>query len=126
VFIVVSVNFHASLQHHHYFNSPTLHKSTSKKMKFRLQIGDINNQLAPWSRALLEKLTVTQMVKKFTPLTEPECSLSCSQKPDTGHCPGPVRNVVNDKLENRFPRYIFLSVENIYYAGQSHVYSNLK
>jgi hypothetical protein len=41
----------------------------------------------PWSRALLEKLTVTQLVKKFPPFMEPKGSLPCSQGPATGQYP---------------------------------------
>jgi hypothetical protein len=42
--------------------------------------------LIPWSRVLLEKPTVTQLVKPFM---EPEGSLPCSQQPATGPCPEP-------------------------------------
>jgi hypothetical protein len=41
--------------------------------------------LIPWNRALLEKLIVTQLVKKFSPFVEPEGSSPCSQEPAIGH-----------------------------------------
>jgi hypothetical protein len=40
-------------------------------------IGDNLNQLTPWGRDLLEKLTVTQLVKNSPPFMEPEGSLPC-------------------------------------------------
>jgi len=42
-----------------------------------------------WSRVLLEKLIVTQLVKKFLALHEPEGSLACSHEPATGTYPEP-------------------------------------
>jgi hypothetical protein len=41
----------------------------------------------PWSRVLLEKSLVAQLVKKFPPLMEPKSSLPCSQEPTTGLYP---------------------------------------
>jgi hypothetical protein len=46
-------------------------------MDYFLAIGN----LVPWSRVFLEKLTVTQLTKKFPAFTEPESSLPLSQKP---------------------------------------------
>jgi hypothetical protein len=43
----------------------------------------------PWSRDLLEKLPVTQLVKKFPPFMESECSSLCSQVTATGHSSEP-------------------------------------
>jgi hypothetical protein len=40
--------------------------------------------IIPCSRVLLEKLTATQLVKKFPPYIESEGSLPCSQEPATG------------------------------------------
>jgi len=45
------------------------------------------NHLTPSSRVILEKLIVTQQVKKFPAFMEPECSLPCSQEPATGPHP---------------------------------------
>jgi len=39
----------------------------------------------PWSRVLLEKLRVAELVKNSPSFYEPEGSLPCSQKPATGH-----------------------------------------
>jgi hypothetical protein len=36
------------------------------------------NQVTPRSRVLLEKLIVTQLVKKFPPFMKPEWSIPCS------------------------------------------------
>jgi hypothetical protein len=38
----------------------------------------------PWSRVLLMKLTVTQLVKKFSTFKEHESSLMCSQESKIG------------------------------------------
>ena len=43
--------------------------------------------LTPWSRVLLEKLSGSQLVKKFPAFLEPECSSPYSQVPAT--CPYP-------------------------------------
>jgi len=43
--------------------------------------------LTPWSRALLEKLVVIQLVKNFSAFMEPEGLISCSQKPAIGPYP---------------------------------------
>ena len=40
--------------------------------------------LTPWSRVLLEKLTGSQLVKKFPSFLEPESSLPQSQVPANG------------------------------------------
>ena len=40
-----------------------------------------SNQLTPWSKVLLEKLTISQLVKKFPACMEPESSLPHSQEP---------------------------------------------
>jgi hypothetical protein len=42
---------------------------------FWLPTVEINNSLAPWSRVLLEKLTVTQLVRNSPPFMESEGSL---------------------------------------------------
>ena len=47
--------------------------------------------LTPWSGVLLQKLTGSQLVKKFSHFIEPEGSLPHSQKPAT--CPNPERNI---------------------------------
>jgi len=39
--------------------------------------------LNPWSRVVLEKLIVTQLVKEFRTFMEPEVSLPCSHEPTT-------------------------------------------
>jgi hypothetical protein len=46
---------------------------------------ELTNVLTRWTRVLLEKLTVTQLVKKLPAFLfmEPEVSLSCSQEPAT-------------------------------------------
>jgi hypothetical protein len=46
-------------------------------------------RLTPGSRVLLEKLTVTQLIKKFTAFMEPDDSLPCSQEPVNGPYPKP-------------------------------------
>jgi hypothetical protein len=46
--------------------------------------------LTPWSRVLLEKLTVTKLVKKFPTIMEPEGLLPCSQQHTVGSCPEPL------------------------------------
>jgi len=49
---------------------------------------NLTNKLSPWSKVLLEKLTVTQ--SRNSPLfMEPEGSLLCSQGPTTGPYPEP-------------------------------------
>jgi hypothetical protein len=52
-------------------------------------IGYRNNELTPWSRILLQKLTVAQLVEKFPAFMEPESSLPCSQQPATDPYPEP-------------------------------------
>jgi hypothetical protein len=46
-------------------------------------------KLTPWGKVLFEKLTVTQLVKKFPPFMEAEVSLPCSQEPAIGPYPEP-------------------------------------
>jgi hypothetical protein len=46
-------------------------------------------QLTLCIRVLPEKLTVTQLAKKFPPIMEPEGSFPCSQEPATGPYPEP-------------------------------------
>jgi hypothetical protein len=53
------------------------------------------------SRAQLEKLLVTQPVKKFMPFMEPESFLPCSQQPT--NAPYPQQDVSNPQLPIRFP-----------------------
>jgi len=43
-------------------------------------IRGICNYITPWSRVILEKLTVLQLGKKSSHFMEPEGSLPCSQK----------------------------------------------
>jgi hypothetical protein len=51
----------------------------------------LTHSFTPWCRTLLEKLIVTQHVKKYpASFMEPEGSLPCSQKPATGPCPQPA------------------------------------
>jgi len=47
------------------------------------------NQLTQWNIVLFEKLTVTQLVKKYLPFKELDGSFSCSQQPTTGPYPEP-------------------------------------
>jgi hypothetical protein len=49
----------------------------------------ITKELPPWSTVLLEKLTVSQLVKKFPTFMEHESSLPYSQEPATGPYPEP-------------------------------------
>jgi hypothetical protein len=61
----------------------------------------VSNQLttSQWSR-VLEKLTVTQLVKKFPAFfLEPEGSLQCSQQTPTGPCMHPV-HIFTPNLSN--------------------------
>jgi hypothetical protein len=51
-----------------------------------------NHSLTPSSTVLLEKLTVTQLVKNFPIFTKPKGSSNCSQQPATG---GPVLSHIN-------------------------------
>jgi len=53
--------------------------------------------LTPCSRSLLEKLTVSQLVK-FPPFMEPEGSLSCSQEPTTVRLLTPCSRALLEKL----------------------------
>ena len=48
--------------------------------------------LTPWNRVLLEKLTGSQVVKKFPAFKEPEGSSPCSQLPATCTYPEPDRS----------------------------------
>jgi len=48
--------------------------------------------LTPWSRILLEKVTGSQLVKKFLHFTEPEGSLPQSQVPSNFPYPEPARS----------------------------------
>jgi hypothetical protein len=48
----------------------------------------IGYKLTSWSWALLEKPPVVQLLKNFPAFTEPKVSLTCSQEPSTGPCPG--------------------------------------
>jgi hypothetical protein len=47
-------------------------------------------QLTLWSRVLLEKLIVAQLVKKFPAFMAPEGSLPCPQDPAIEPCSQPV------------------------------------
>jgi hypothetical protein len=49
----------------------------------------VTKYLIQCSRILLEKLTVTHLVRKFPPTVESEGSLACSQWPTTGPYPMP-------------------------------------
>jgi hypothetical protein len=50
----------------------------------------MNSWLTPWITVLLQKLIITQLVKKFSsPFMELEGSLSCTQGPATSPCPEP-------------------------------------
>jgi len=59
--------------------------------------------LAPWSRVLLEKLTGSQLVKKFPHFMEPKFSLQHSQVP--ANCPYPEPIPV-DQSRSETPVYI--------------------
>jgi hypothetical protein len=59
--------------------------------------------LAAWSRVLLEKLTVSQLVKKFSHFMETKVSLQHSQLPAT--CPYPEPIPV-DQSTSEAPVYI--------------------
>jgi len=59
------------------------------------------NKLTPCSRILLEKLTVTQPVKKSPPLMELEGSLPFLQQPATGSYPEPYAS--SPQLSTLFP-----------------------
>jgi hypothetical protein len=52
-------------------------------------LGIITAQPTPWSRALFEKLSGSQLVKKFPAFMEPDGSLPYSQEPATCPCPEP-------------------------------------
>ena len=47
----------------------------------------LTHSLTPWSRVLLEKLTIPQLVNKFPSFMEPEGSLPQTQEPATRPCP---------------------------------------
>jgi hypothetical protein len=55
-----------------------------------------------WSTVLLAKLTVTQLVMKFSPFMEPEVSLPCSQKPAIG--PHPKTDTSSPIFPPYFPK----------------------
>jgi len=59
--------------------------------------------LAPWSRVLLEKLTGSQLVKKFPHFMEPKFPLQHSQVPAT--CPYP-QPIPVDQSRSEAPVYI--------------------
>jgi len=52
-----------------------------------------NTAFTPWSKVLLEKLTCSQLVKKFPVFMEPEGSIPHSQVPATCLCPVPDRSL---------------------------------
>ena len=52
----------------------------------------VNYSITPYSRALLEKLTGLQLVKKFPAFMEPEGSSPHSQVPDTCPYPKPAQS----------------------------------
>jgi hypothetical protein len=70
---------------------------------------NVDNSLTTWSRVLLEKLIITQLVKKF-PFTEPKGSLLYSQEPTTGPFPQP------DKC-SLHPPVLFLSCLVLAFKG---------
>jgi hypothetical protein len=57
------------------------------KLQHRTELNASNNQLTPWSRIFLEKLTVTQLVKEL------EDSLPCPQEPATSPYPEPDESI---------------------------------
>jgi len=57
--------------------------------------------LTSWSRVVLEKRIVTQLVKKFPAFVEPKGSSPCSQESVT--CPYPEPDVSSPQLPNLFP-----------------------
>jgi hypothetical protein len=67
----------------------------------------LNNQLTPYNRVLLEKLTVTEVAKKF-PFMEPECSLPYSQDPATS--PHPETDASSPHLPPYSPKIIITIV----------------
>jgi hypothetical protein len=50
--------------------------------------------ITPWSKGLLEKLTVSQLVKKFPHFMEPGGSLPHSQEPATCLYPEPAQSII--------------------------------
>jgi hypothetical protein len=59
-----------------------------------------NYLLTPWSRALIEKLTSLQLVKKFTAFYGTESSLPYSQVPATCPYPEPTPSSPHHPLKN--------------------------
>jgi hypothetical protein len=59
-----------------------------------------NKQQTPWSKVILEKLIVAQLLKKFSTFLEPDGSLPCSQEPATGSYPEPDES--SPQLSNPF------------------------
>jgi hypothetical protein len=53
------------------------------------------NKLIPWSRVILEKLIVAQLVKKLSAFYGTEGALPCSQMSATGPHPEPVDSCLN-------------------------------
>jgi hypothetical protein len=68
-----------------------------------LNINTSYSFLTPWSRVLLQKVTGSQLVKKFPHFNEPEGSLPLSQMPATCPCPRPDRS-------NPYPTSHFLKI----------------
>jgi hypothetical protein len=58
-------------------------------LQFFVSHGLDNSYLSPWSRVLLEKPPVAQLLKNFTTFYGTRSSLPCSQEPSTGSYPEP-------------------------------------
>jgi len=69
-------------------------------LKYGTCLNPFHNQLSPWSRVLIEKLIVTQQVKKFPTFLEPEGSFLWSQH--SGTCPYPETDASNATLPPYF------------------------